>query len=64
MSNEKSQLSSELNQLQDRHVLLQSNHDVLKASREAVEELEAVRRGVPVAFWRPSARICRARTTC
>ena len=39
MSNEKSQLSSELNQLQDRHVLLESNHQVLMASKG--EEPEA-----------------------
>ncbi|CAK9046413.1 unnamed protein product, partial [Durusdinium trenchii] len=47
ISNEKSQLSQDLNSLQDRYALLQSNHDVLRASQEPRTETEAFSSDIP-----------------
>jgi len=41
VSNEKTQLSLEINNLQDRHALLQSNYDVIKASQVSSEDLNS-----------------------
>lgn len=41
LSNEKTKLSLEINNLQDRHALLQSNYDVIKASQVSSEDLNS-----------------------